>query len=799
MTREPDSASAAAEGMTALQKPLPPLRAFFREVQSLIRDQRNTTMSPSLLSRLLTALRRRDRRHPPRRVWRPRLECLEGRIVPTVNWIGGSGDWSDGSHWSSGVVPGANDDVVISSPTPITVSHAAGADSIHSLIESAGATLDLTGGSLSFTTTFQINGSLLIDGGTLDLHQRDLAGSGVTTVTPGASWTILGGDPHHTVIGTALDNQGTLEVRGGVNFAGTFANDAGATLRVISDGSGAISSDVLRVANSFTNHGEIDLSTTQPTYFNQLGVVSGTLTNAADGIIHTLTGAGGRTNLNGRLDNQGTITVDSPLNLDLAGTVTDLNSGTITLAGADLVIGSVNTGTNSTFINTGTITIGSGRTLDAGGNASNFNNTGGSMTGTGTLSLGGNATFDHDFTTAGLNLLLFFGTYHSPGTLTVSHGSTLTVHYVGAVDAAMVNDGLIDLTSIVGPNNCQLTVTRGLTNATDGTILSDVGTGLISPRMLTAQLDNEGDIEVNASLTIAQGSGIQLNNGTVNVHAGTLTVNLSGSSAGYTNNGSLAVGTGTTLVISGGPLTNFSNGTLSGGTYNVAGTFKFNDAAIATNDATLILDGSGARIVDQSNTNALTGLAANTANGTLDFKHGISFSVGSFQNAGSFKVEDTSVVSVGGSYTQTSGTTTLAGGTLNAGTLIDIEGGVVSGTGTLGSSVLNNGGRIIAGFVGNPGVLTITGDFTQTSGGDLYIEIGGPNAGTDFGQLAVGGTANLDGTLTVMLINGFVPGSGTSYQVLVASAVNGSFATLDGDGPLFTPAYNPGDVTLVAN
>jgi hypothetical protein len=64
--------------------------------------------------------------------------------------------------------------------------------------------------------------------------------------------------------------------------------------------------------------------------------------------------------------------------------------------------------------------------------------------------------------------------------------------------------------------------------------------------------------------------------------------------------------------------------------------------------------------------------------------------------------------------------------------------------------------------------------------------------------LSIGGTATLDGTLTVVLINGYTPPSGTSYRVLTFGAVNGTFATLDGDGPLFTPTYNSGDLTLVA-
>ena len=57
----------------------------------------------------------------------------------------------------------------------------------------------------------------------------------------------------------------------------------------------------------------------------------------------------------------------------------------------------------------------------------------------------------------------------------------------------------------------------------------------------------------------------------------------------------------------------------------------------------------------------------------------------------------------------------------------------------------------------------------------------------------------MDGTLTVRLINGFVPNSGDSFAILTLGSESGAFATLNGDGPLFTPSYDPTDVTLLAN
>jgi hypothetical protein len=79
------------------------------------------------------------------------------------------------------------------------------------------------------------------------------------------------------------------------------------------------------------------------------------------------------------------------------------------------------------------------------------------------------------------------------------------------------------------------------------------------------------------------------------------------------------------------------------------------------------------------------------------------------------------------------------------------------------------------------------------------VEIGGPNPGTAFDQLNITGQGTLDGTLTVNLINGFVPNSGDGFAVVSFGSGTGAFAAITGAGGLFTPSFDPGDATLVAN
>jgi hypothetical protein len=491
-----------------------------------------------------------------RRVFRPRLECLEDRTVPsTVTWISTtSGDWADGTNWDSGSKPGSNDDVVISQPG-VTVTHSSGNDSVHSLTNSAD--LVLAGGSLAFSTTFRVDGTLELNGGTLDLTFKTLDGSGSVTNQSGSSWTLIG-----SVIKPALDNQGTLEAKSGVDIQGSFSNDNGATLQVDGHGGGAVAFQTLRVVNGFTNDGLIEMTGVSG-FLTAVG--GGTLVNASDGTIHTLVGDGGSRIINSQLDNEGTITVDGPLDVNVGANYADVNNGTINVSSGDASFGGFDN--TSTFTNSGTMSIADRRTLSIGINDMKFSEAdGGAVTGTGTLDLNRTAaTFAGDFNTNGVNL--FFEnpmTYTSSGTLTVSAGSTLTLFRDPTVNAAVENagtivakgspsitgaftsdsgstiqvlgnfwtfgstlkltgdidnHGLIQLSSIDGAYNSALVISGGtLTNDTDGTIEVLAGTG--GSRSITGNLINQGTILLHTNTLSLIGDFTQTSNGDLSVQIG---------------------------------------------------------------------------------------------------------------------------------------------------------------------------------------------------------------------------------------------------------------------------------------
>ena len=66
-------------------------------------------------------------------------------------------------------------------------------------------------------------------------------------------------------------------------------------------------------------------------------------------------------------------------------------------------------------------------------------------------------------------------------------------------------------------------------------------------------------------------------------------------------------------------------------------------------------------------------------------------------------------------YTQTAGSTVLNGGTINGGAL-SINGGALTGTGTINATV-TNGGQVVLGGTGTAGTLTINGSYTQSATG----------------------------------------------------------------------------------
>jgi len=129
--------------------------------------------------------------------------------------------------------------------------------------------------------------------------------------------------------------------------------------------------------------------------------------------------------------------------------------------------------------------------------------------------------------------------------------------------------------------------------------------------------------------------------------------------------------------------------------------------------------------------------------------------------------------------------TKIGGGTLSinnilstgSGGTIDCQGGNCAGSGTVGGNLSNNS---LVSPGNSPGILSVDGNYTQTAGGTLEIELAsnGGVAGADHDRLAVTLAASLDGTLDLQLDGGYTPTIGDSFAgIVTAGALSGQFAT----------------------
>lgn len=102
----------------------------------------------------------------------------------------------------------------------------------------------------------------------------------------------------------------------------------------------------------------------------------------------------------------------------------------------------------------------------------------------------------------------------------------------------------------------------------------------------------------------------------------------------------------------------------------------------------------------------------------------------------------------------------------------------------------------------SPGRLTVTGNYAQSASGNLNIEIGGLTAGVESDQLQVSGSATLNGTLNVSLVNGYLPVQGQVFEIVTCASRSGQFSTVNlpqlNGQPVFSITYQSNKVLLTA-
>ncbi|MGA2557952.1 MAG: hypothetical protein ABSG04_16905, partial [Verrucomicrobiota bacterium] len=314
------------------------------------------------------------------------------------------------------------------------------------------------------------------------------------------------------------------------------------------------------------------------------------------------------------------------------------------------------------------------------------------------------------------------------------------------------------------------------------------------------------------------GQPVTLSSGTVNFNAGG-TVNLTGlTMSGGTLGGTVPVPVNGPFSWSSGYINNTGGVTLNGtSSLNGAGNNSMQLYGPLINAGALTWSGSGANLYINGGT--LTNLAAGTITITADVSSATSGTIGNagllrktgasgtttlnaaFVNTGDVQVQS-GTVSFGSVFIQNAGQTVLNGGNFAFSQVAQLRGGILSGTGTITGSVSNNAA---IGTGSSPGLLTISGNYSEGANAHLAIKLGGTLAGANYDLLSIGGSAALAGTLDVSYWNGFTPSVGSFFTVLACNARTGFFSALTAPTNQLAASYTaktvlvePGNVPPIA-
>ena len=349
----------------------------------------------------------------------------------------------------------------------------------------------------------------------------------------------------------------------------------------------------------------------------------------------------------------------------------------------------------------------------------------------------------------------------------------------------------------------------------DGTVTVSDGELVIGPGTSTGTFNiNTGDrMEIEFGTTHIFGTNVDLQGGGELEVDGTLTLN----DTLANDSGILALELTQSTVNGAGDLNNTSTITWQRGT--ITGSGAVNNQATGT----INMPGGSTRVLERDLNNfgnmnwigndisASNVTIRNESTGTFDIQNAFldleGNSTTTFENEGIFKrstqgastseLRGVTFTNQGGTvdsqfgnldfgtdttYTQTSGTTKISGGSSAADSPLNINGGDLTGggAGDIDADVSVNGGNVAPGSSAD--TLDIDGDLTLVgAGSSITLEIGGTTQGTDYDFLDVQDIATFSGTLNVSFINDFQNSVQNldSFTVLTSSTdIAGSFGNV---------------------
>jgi hypothetical protein len=773
-------------------------------------------------------------------------------------WNTISGQWSSAASWTPNGVPN-NKNICLTNGTaltPVTTTLTTGAGVPNAQI-GAHNTLNLS------DTTFFLNagasilnsGIILVGGtglmttfevGDGSATPTKLSGGGIVRISSNATrYGQIWGEGGVTLENIDNTIQGTGHVGGNGNNL-IFQNDSGGTLSA-NVNAGTLVLDAHGVVNAghltATGGGTLQISTT----VNNSG---GTISSDAGSkvVLGNTTIQGGTLNGNiqatpntildgathGQLINAGNLTNPNGNLLTAGGTI--VNSGAISLSASgsatSLYVG--NGPATTVLSGHGTLTLAdtghAGNAMIYGDGESILENQGNTIQGEGQIGAGHRFALNNDAggtvnaNVTGRSLILSGGVFTNSGLMEATNQGKLEI-------ATNINNAGGTITSDNNANSLVLLDSRAF--ILGGNLSGNIRTNGI---MAILDGDTDGPITTNANLTVTNNatlyaSGIinnfgnlVLNGGTVYMDVGTLTNNyqILGSGTilgtGSITSNSVIQGLGATLDLSGEHINNLSGGTLTGGAWwsgelfggQAAGAIKL-PGNITTNASDIELIGSGAQILNATNTSALSGFTTNIGSFAV-------MKAASFTTGGSLTNDNAAGLSEDGLTITEGASATIGGDLLNTHhahitsgqSFAGVDGGsslTVTGkiTNDSSSTVQVSLGSISAQGFDNQGTVSVDhGAITIGSGG--YHQTGNPGNTlvAALGHVNVAGDYTQDGGSTTIRANGTI----TAYTYLLnggtllvdgildpANVIIGEGAELAGHGVIDADVSNSGSIS----
>jgi hypothetical protein len=616
----------------------------------------------------------------------------------------------------------------------------------------------------------------------------------------------------------AFTARAALETNIWTGGAGSWTNAAKWSLNVVPNNNSA-SNYVALIANGNPISSSVEIDPTLSITINQLVLdagdsltisnqatleltnsltVNGTLTLAASSYYTYLWFSGG-----GTLGGTGQVVmggVEPQYDEVYGGSGAVTNGPSITIQGAGSIQGDcanplVNLGTISANLSNHTLAVsclvnqgqllaanGAGLTVTSFTNNNTITATGGTLQLAGTWSnsgvISGNVTalyLGGTFTTAGL------GTFQNVGGSITLNGTLLntnsTLTLTPTDGSWMLNGGTIRGGTVAATGGMQLILPPSDSGTLDGVTLDT-----------SVTISNEATLYVTAN-------GVFLNNTTITLAASSYYTYL-----WFSGGGTLG---GTGQVVMGGVEPQYDE--------------VYGGSGAVTNGPSITIQGAGSIQGDCANPLVNLGtISANLSNYTLAvsclvnqgqlsaLNGGLFFSATVLTNSGAVTIGNGSTLQFHGNYVQTTGgSTVLEGGQLtpNNGGSVLIQGGSLGGGGFV-NAIVTNFGSIVPGPA--PSALVFSSNLVLNASSILDFQLGG-TAASQYGYAVLSNGLNLVGSLTVTLVNGFLPVSGSSFTVLTSGApITGGFAnitsgsriqTLDGGGS-FVYIQNANSIVL---